>query len=149
MSYIKITKRFQDLSLEQLYQILQLRNEVFIVEQRCAYQDLDHLDEQCHHLMMYDEGHLIAYARIIPPGIAYKEASIGRIVTHAKFRGMGVGATMMKLILSDMEDLLGNQPIQIAAQLYAEKFYEKFGFLRSSEVYDEDGIEHIKMIKSF
>lgn len=149
MSYIKITKRFQDLSLEQLYQILQLRNEVFIVEQRCAYQDLDHLDEQCHHLMMYDEGRLIAYARIIPPGISYKEASIGRIVTHANFRGIGVGATMMKLILSDMEDLLGSQPIKIAAQLYAEKFYEKFGFLRSSEVYDEDGIEHIKMIKSF
>ncbi|WP_407430849.1 GNAT family N-acetyltransferase [Arcticibacter sp.] len=149
MSYIKITKRFQDLSLEQLYQILQLRNEVFIVEQRCAYQDLDHLDEQCHHLMMYDEGRLIAYARIIPPGISYKEASIGRIVTHAHYRGKGVGAIMMKLILSDLEDLLGNRPVKIGAQLYAEKFYEKFGFVRSSEVYDEDGIEHIQMIKSF
>lgn len=149
MSYIKITKRFQDLSLEQLYQILQLRNEVFIVEQRCAYQDLDHLDEQCHHLMMYDEGRLIAYARIIPPGISYKETSIGRIVTHANYRGKGVGAIMMKLILSDIEDLLGNRPIKIGAQLYAEKFYERFGFVRSSEVYDEDGIEHIQMIKSF
>lgn len=149
MSYIKITKRFQDLSLEQLYQILHLRNEIFIVEQKCAYQDLDHLDEQCHHFMMYDEGKLIAYARIIPPGIAYPEASIGRIVTHAGHRGKGVGATMMKLILSDVEDLLGNRPIKIGAQLYAEKFYEKFGFIRSSEVYDEDGIDHIKMIKSF
>lgn len=147
MSFIKITKRFQDLSLEQLYQILQLRNEVFIVEQNCPYQDLDHLDEQCHHLMLYDEGRLIGYGRIIPPGLSYKEASIGRIVTHSLVRGQGIGASMMNLLLSDVDDLLGPQIIVISAQVYAEKFYEKFDFLRDGDVYKEDGIDHVKMIR--
>ncbi|EOR93886.1 GCN5-related N-acetyltransferase [Arcticibacter svalbardensis MN12-7] len=147
MSYIKITKRFQDLSLEQLYQILHLRNEVFIVEQNCAFQDIDHIDQQCHHFMLYGDGKLIAYARIVPAGVVYEEASIGRIITHLSVRGTGVGIRMMDMILSDVEELLGAQPLRIGAQVWAQKFYEKFGFVKSSEIYDEDGIDHIKMIR--
>ena len=140
--------RFKDLSPEKLYRIMQLRAEVFIVEQNCPYQDADGKDPKSFHLMGYDpDGELIVYCRILPANISYPEASIGRVVSSGKVRGTGAGKLLMEKALEEMSVLFGKVPVRIGAQLYLKKFYEGFGFVVMSEEYLEDNIPHIEMMR--
>ena len=144
-----IFKKFDDLSPHELYAILQLRNEVFVVEQNCVFQDADNKDQDSHHLMGWDNEMLVAYARIVPPGIAYDSfPSIGRVVTSPKMRNKGIGKILMQQSIEELQKLFGKSSIKLGAQLYLKKFYESFGFVQSSEVYMEDGIPHIEMIRT-
>ncbi|MEI6946240.1 GNAT family N-acetyltransferase [Paraflavisolibacter sp. H34] len=138
-------KRFDELNPHELYALLQLRSEVFVVEQHCVYLDADGKDPHCYHLLGALEGKLGAYCRILPPGVSYPEASIGRVVSSPSFRGRGLGAKLLQQALDRLGELFGSVPVTIGAQLYLQKFYEGFGFRRTSEVYLEDGIEHIYM----
>ncbi|ALI99387.1 GNAT family N-acetyltransferase [Rufibacter tibetensis] len=147
MEFKTITKSFEELSPKELYDLLQLRSAVFVVEQNCVFLDPDGLDDQCNHLLFYSGATLEAYARLLPAGVSYPELSIGRIITSAAVRGTGVGQQLVQKAIDETYRLFGQGPIKIGAQLYAKKFYERFGFVQSSEVYDEDGIDHIKMIK--
>lgn len=147
--YIEWTlKKFEKLKPHLLYTILQLRNEVFVVEQNCVFQDLDDKDQDSFHLMGYETNKLVAYTRLVPPGIIYPEASIGRVVTSPSVRGKGAGKLLMNQSIATVYHLFGKVPIKIGAQLYLKKFYETFGFQQISEVYLEDGIEHIYMMKA-
>lgn len=147
MNYTSICKAFNNLTVTELYQILKLRSEVFVVEQNCVFLDQDDKDYACHHLMLFDEGQeLVAYARVVPARISYAEASIGRIVTSAKVRGKGAGKVLVQMAIDSARQLYGDVPLRIGAQLYAVKFYEIFGFKTEGDVYDEDGIDHIEMV---
>lgn len=143
-----LIKKFESLTPYQLYAILQLRNAVFVVEQNCVFQDADDKDQNSFHLMGFDNNHLVAYTRLIPPGAFYKEASIGRVVTSPWVRRAGAGRELMQQSIDHLYQLFGLQPIKIGAQLYLKKFYESFGFKQCGDVYLEDGIEHIHMIKN-
>lgn len=142
-----ILKHFTDLTPQQLYAILQLRNEVFVVEQNCVFQDADDKDQEAFHLMGWHNDNLVAYTRLIAPGISYPEASIGRVVTSPAARRNGAGKELMQRSINAIYDLYGQGPIQIGAQLYLKAFYQSFGFEQKGEIYLEDGIEHIHMIK--
>jgi len=143
-----ILKKFEELTLEELYSILQLRNEVFVVEQNCVYQDVDNLDKQAWHLMGWQETQLMAYTRIIPPGIKYKEPAIGRVVISMAIRNKGVGKDLMNQSIDACEKLFGNTSVTLNAQLYLKRFYESLGFVPVSDVFPEDGIEHVKMTRA-
>jgi ElaA protein len=141
-------KKFDNLTPRELYLALQLRNEVFVVEQNCVFQDADNKDQASHHLMGWDEDVLVAYSRIVPPGIAYDSfPSIGRVVTSPTMRRTGIGKILMEQSIEELQNLFGKTSIKLGAQLYLKKFYESFGFLQSSDVYIEDGIPHIEMIR--
>ena len=142
-----LLKNFEELTPYQLYAILQLRNEVFVVEQNCVFQDADDKDQDSYHLMGFINDKLIAYTRLVPPGVSYEQASIGRVVTSPSVRRAGAGKELMQQSIDSFYKLFGVQPIKIGAQLYLKKFYESFGFKQVGEVYLEDGIEHIYMIK--
>lgn len=147
MELTTVTKPFKELTPFELYAILRLRNEIFVVEQNCVFQDADNQDQSCHHLLLYDQTALVAYARLVPAGIIYPEISIGRIVSSAQVRGTGAGRKLMQFAIEKAYDLFGLSPIRIGAQMYATGFYEKFGFVKSGPIYDEDGIPHIQMLK--
>jgi len=141
------TKKFDNLTPHELYSIMQLRNEVFVLEQNCIYQDADGKDLHAWHCMGWNEyGQLMAYTRLLPEGVSYDVPSIGRVVTHADVRSLGAGKELMNRSVKICYELFGKQPIKIGAQLYLKKFYESFGFEQTSKVYLEDGIEHIEMI---
>ena len=140
-------KAFDDLTPHELYAILQLRNEVFVVEQNCVFQDADDKDQASFHLSGYDQNKLVAYTRLVPAGIAYDEPSIGRVITSPAARGTGAGKVLMQVSIEKTYELFGIEPIKIGAQLYLKKFYEGFGFQQISEPYLEDGIPHIYMLK--
>jgi ElaA protein len=142
-----ILKPFSELTPHQLYAILQLRSEVFVVEQNCVYLDMDDKDQNSYHLMGFNENKLIAYTRLIPAGIAYEQPSIGRVITSPLARGTGAGKELMKKSIATCYELFGKQAIMIGAQLYLQQFYTNLGFKTCSDVYLEDGIEHIYMIK--
>ena len=142
-----ILKNFPELTPYELYAIMQLRNEVFVVEQNCVFQDADDKDQDCYHLMGFVGDKLGAYTRLVPPGIIYSEISIGRVVTSPVVRRGGAGRELMKKSIESCYALFGEQSIKIGAQLYLKKFYESFGFHQISDVYLEDGIEHIYMRK--
>jgi len=146
MNYSCIFKAFGDLSVNELYDLLRLRSEVFVVEQNCVFLDMDNKDQLCHHLLLYADDALLAYARVLPPGLHYDEASIGRVITSLASRGTGTGKVLMELAISAAKKLYPDQPLRIGAQLYALKFYERFGFERDGEIYDEDGIDHVEMV---
>jgi len=139
-------KSFQTLQPGELYAILQLRNEVFVVEQNCVFQDADGKDEYAWHMMCWKDDRLIAYTRLLPKGISYTNASIGRVVTSHNARRSGIGKELMDRSIAFIYDTWGKQAIQIGAQLCLKKFYERFGFQQTSEIYLEDGIDHIEMI---
>lgn len=139
-------KFFDELSPTELYDAIQLRNEVFVVEQQCVFQDADGVDKKCFHLSGYDGEKLVAYTRLIAPGITYPEASIGRVVSSPAYRGKAAGKALMTESIAHCYRLFGKGPIQIGAQLYLRKFYEQFGFNAIGEVYLEDGIPHIHMM---
>lgn len=138
--------KFEELSLQQLYSILQLRIEVFIVEQKCAFQDADNKDTSGYHLMGWKGDRLIAYTRLLPAGISFKEPSIGRVVTSPVARGEGIGHELMERSIKGCYSLFGRTSLRIGAQLYLKKFYETHGFRQAGPVYDEDGIDHIEML---
>jgi ElaA protein len=139
---------FSELSPKALYDILKARAEVFIVEQRCAYLDLDGIDELAHHLVLRnDRSDLVAYARLIPPSVKFQEPSIGRVLTTRSARRKGFGRLLVRESLSRLNALYPNLPIRISAQTYLETFYNDFGFVRTSDEYDEDGIPHIEMLR--
>lgn len=142
-----VIKKFDELTADELYAILQLRSEVFVVEQNCVYQDMDNKDKYSHHILCWHKGNLVATARLIPPGISYKEPSIGRVVSSKTVRASGTGKQLMQRANDFMRSEYANSPVRIGAQLYLKKFYESFGFLQASDIYLEDGIEHIEMVK--
>ncbi len=144
-----ICKTFDELSPHELYAILQLRNEVFIVEQHCPYQDMDNKDLYCHHLMCWNEKKLVAYTRLVPPEISYAESSIGRVVSSPSARRTGIGKILMSKSIELLKALYPGVCIKIGAQLYLKEFYESFSFKQSSETYIEDGIPHIEMRLSY
>ncbi len=144
---------FADLGTQRLYQILQLRSEVFVVEQQCVYQDIDGLDPASFHLLGWQPGQhgqapqLVAYLRCLPAGLKFDEASLGRVITRGTVRGSGAGRALLAEALARMQTQWGAQPVRIAAQLYLQKFYEGFGFVACSAPFDEDGIPHIDMLR--
>lgn len=139
-------KHFKDLSTEELYKIFRLRLSVFVVEQNCPYQDADEKDLKSFHLWGEQKGKMIAYARIVPANISYKEPSIGRVVTSTEARRSGAGKILMEKSMEFIKKEFGKVPVRIGAQAYLQKFYESFGFVREGDEYDEDGIPHIIMI---
>ncbi|RAK62904.1 GNAT family N-acetyltransferase [Hymenobacter edaphi] len=139
-------KPFADLTTTELYALLQLRSEVFVVEQQCPFQDLDGLDQQAHHLLgRTPDGELAAYARLFGPGRSYAEVSIGRVVAAPRLRRYGFGRALMQRAIEACAALFGAQPIKIGAQEYLRAFYESFGFRQQGAGYLEDGIPHIYM----
>jgi ElaA protein len=142
-----ILKPFVQLTAKELYAILQLRNEVFIVEQQCPYQDCDNKDQNAWHLMGVQEDKILAYSRLIAPGISYSESSIGRIVSSPSARKTGMGKKLMLESIGQVRKLFQTDTIRIGAQLYLQKFYESFGFIRDSDIYLEDDIPHVQMLR--
>lgn len=140
-----ITKKFDELTPYELYQILRLRSEIFVVEQNCVYLDADNKDQESYHLMGYQGGELVAYTRLLPPGVSYECASIGRVVTSSSVRGKGIGKLLMDRSISEVFRLFGERRIRIGAQYHLKAFYNSLGFEQSSNIYDEDGIDHIQM----
>ncbi len=140
-------KRFDELTPFELYEIIWLRNEVFVVEQNCVFQDADYKDQKSWHLMgMNEEGKLIAYCRILPGGVSYNSVSIGRVLTSPAARRTGAGRLLMEKAMEFSKNLFGQTDIKIGAQYYLKNFYSSFGFKQTSDIYLEDGIEHIEMV---
>jgi ElaA protein len=139
-------KAFNNLSAIELYKILQLRSEVFVVEQNCVFLDMDNKDEDCLHFMGFVNDVMIAYTRLAPSKYIYDEASIGRVVTSPAYRSKGLGKELMQRSVDLCKHYFGDGPIKIGAQCYLLKFYESLGFKIVGEKYDEDGIEHVHML---
>ena len=137
-------RTFAELSVAELYAIMQLRQRVFIVEQNCPYLDADDVDQTSSHLWAERGGAIAAYLRIVPAGAKFAELSIGRVITAPDARGTGLGRELMKRGIA----AAGNVPIRIGAQPHLEKFYGDLGFVRASDEYDEDGIPHIEMTRA-
>ena len=137
-------KAFEELSPAELYAILRLRVEVFMLEQKCLYPDLDGLDRQALHVWLSEDGELAAYLRVLPRGVRSEDVMIGRVI--AVRRGCGLGAQVMREGIRAAQEKLGADRICLEAQVYAQGFYEKLGFRRVSEPFDEDGIPHVKML---
>jgi ElaA protein len=138
---------FEALSNEEIYQILKLRSEVFVVEQHCVYLDIDDKDQKALHLFGIEYGKIIAYARLFKPSDYFNEASIGRVVTHIDSRAKKIGHQLMKEAIEAVNSYFGESHITISAQLYLKKFYESHGFVSVGETYLEDDIPHIRMKK--
>lgn len=141
--------KFDELTLMQLYDIMRLRQEVFIVEQDCPYLDADGKDPFSNHLLVTnEEGILVAYCRLIPEGISYENfVSIGRVINSKEVRGKGIGKMLMQNAINTCVDLFGKKPIRIGAQAYLKSFYEDLGFIDDNTPYLEDGIPHLIMTK--
>lgn len=140
-------KRFAELNTDELYRIMAIRQEVFVVEQRCHYLDADGKDRQSLHVCGFRDGELVAYARIVEPGVSYPEVSIGRILTSQKVRGEGVGKELMDRSFQDILEHFGEVPIRISAQSYLERFYRNLGFSPTGKEYLEDEIPHTEMVR--
>ena len=139
------TKTFDELSTQELYQILRLRSEVFVVEQNCVYQDIDNKDQKALHLFGIVEGEIIAYSRLFKPGDYFEFSSIGRVVVAEKHRDKNFGHELIDQSILEINRRFNVQNITISAQLYLKKFYESHGFVATSETYLEDDIPHIEM----
>lgn len=146
--YMVVLKAFDDLTLNELYELLQLRSAVFVVEQQCIYQDMDDKDQDGYHLLMYNDAQLIGVTRLLPLGISYDHhCSIGRVVTHAAFRNQGLGRRLMQKSVAACTTLWPKYPIKISAQAHLEAFYASLGFASTGEAYLEDGIPHVAMTR--
>jgi ElaA protein len=141
-------KSFETLSVHELYEILRLRSEIFVVEQNCVYLDLDNKDQKALHLFGTFEGKIVAHARLFKPGISFVHASIGRVTVDAKHREKKWGHELMRQAIAGISHHYEETEITIGAQLYLKKFYESHGFVQTSEMYLEDDIPHIQMDKS-
>lgn len=140
-------KPFNELSVYELYDLLQLRSEVFVVEQNCVYLDLDGKDKVALHLFGQFEGNIVAHARLFKAGISFDNASIGRVVVSPNYRDKKWGHDLMREAIAGVATHFGETKITIGAQLYLKKFYESHGFVQTSEMYLEDDIEHIEMVR--
>ncbi len=139
-------KRFDELSINELYEIMKERVSVFIVEQQCAYPEVDGKDPLCYHLFKEDKGEIVAYLRIIPSEVSYEDAaSMGRVLVKRGYRGQQLAQQLLQRGLEFLETELTENKITIQAQDYLKEFYGSFGFIPVSEVYLEDGIPHIDM----
>lgn len=138
-------KPFEALTTNELYDILRLRSEIFVVEQNCVYLDLDGKDKLALHLFGEYEGKIVAYSRLFKPGITFENASIGRVVVDANYRDRKWGHDLMREAIARIQLHFGESKITIGAQLYLKKFYESHGFVQTSEMYLEDDIPHIEM----
>ena len=136
-------RAYDELTRDELYAILELRARVFVVEQNCVYQDVDGLDPRCRHVWAQDRGEIVAYLRLIPAGVTYDEVAIGRVIVAQRMRGTGLGRELMRRGLA----AAGAVPVRLGAQAHLEKFYTDLGFRRVGDVYDEDGIPHIEMLR--
>jgi len=146
---IKIfTKRFNQLSKNELYKIFHIRSKVFIVEQNCLYQDIDFKDQKALHILIKKKKEIIGYSRIFKPGDYFKKASIGRVVISKKNRDKGYGKILMRESIKAIENNFKEKEIKISAQKYLLDFYTSIGFKKEGEEYLEDGIPHISMIKN-
>ena len=139
-------KHFYELSHDELYDILQLRSEIFVVEQVCVYNDLDGLDKVAVHLFMKKEGKIVACSRLLQPGTRFPEFSIGRVVVKHSERHKGLGNALMEQAIKYMTEEWKARRIKISAQKYLQKFYENLGFQVVTEEYFEDGIPHVGML---
>ena len=140
-----VTKKFDVLSVIELYQILRLRSEIFVVEQNCVYQDLDNKDQKALHLFGEYDGKIIAYSRLFKAGDYFDCSSIGRVVVAANYRDKKFGHELIKQGIAEIRNHFNEENITISAQLYLKKFYETHGFIQTSEMYLEDDIPHIEM----
>ncbi len=141
-------KRFDELSIKELYKILRLRAEIFVVEQDCVYQDIDNKDQKAIHVIGYKDEDIVAYTRLFDAGDYYENASFGRVLVSEKERKYGYGHDLIKVSIKAIETNFKTKKIKISAQKYLKKFYESHGFIKLGEEYLEDGIPHIAMIKS-
>lgn len=141
------TKTFEELTTHELHDLLQLRSEVFVVEQDCVYQDIDGKDAKALHVLGYHDGELAAYSRCFPPGVYFNEAAAGRIVVARKFRDKGYGHEIVKASIDTINEHYNTTHIKVSAQTYLINFYQAHGFEVSSEEYLEDGIPHVAMTK--
>jgi ElaA protein len=139
-------KTFDALNAAELYALLQLRTEVFVVEQTCIFQDMDGADDQALHLMGTRDGQLVAYARLFPAGVKFDEASIGRVITRSSARGTGLGHALIRQAMAALVAQWGEQPIRIGAQARLKAYYARHGFVDVGKPYIEDGIDHIEMV---
>jgi ElaA protein len=140
------TKSFNELSTIELYQLLQLRAEVFVVEQNCPYLDLDDKDQKSYHVLGYDNGKLVACTRLVPIGVSYEvEPSIGRVVTHPSVRSLGYGKLLMEYSIAETKKRFNSSVIVIGAQCYLDQFYQNLGFVPEGKMYLEDNIPHMTM----
>ncbi len=139
---------FDQLSTREVHDLYRLRIEVFVLEQQCPFQDVDGADPECWHLLGRGAGELVAYCRLVPPGLKYAEASIGRVITAAPVRRTGAGKVLMREALDRAARLWPGQPIRIGAQAHLRGFYGGFDFVTASEEYIEDGIPHIEMLRA-
>ncbi len=138
-------KRFNELSTTELYSVLQLRSEVFVVEQNCVYQDIDGKDEKAIHVLGYYKDELAAYSRLFSKGYYFDESSIGRVVVSPKYRDKKFGHDLMRVSIEAIKEKFNEIKITISAQEYLKNFYESHGFIQTSEMYLEDDIPHIQM----
>jgi len=141
-----VLKSFSSLTGEEMYKMLQLRSEIFVIEQTCIYADMDDKDYNSYHLLAIADQKVVGCCRLVEPGISYENPSIGRVCSARSHRMEGVGMKLMEKAMEACEHLWPGQPVVISAQSYLEKFYQKFGFVTISEPYLEDDIPHIKMI---
>jgi ElaA protein len=139
---------FEDLRVFELYEVLRLRSEVFVVEQQCIFQDMDGSDAQAMHLLGVQHGELRAYSRCFAAGVKFKEASFGRILTRKSVRGTGLGHQLIDQSITAIGQLWGPQAIRIGAQMQLADFYKQHGFEDVGQPYLEDGIEHLEMVRS-
>jgi ElaA protein len=138
---------FAELSVDELYRLMVLRQRVFVVEQTCAYLDADGWDRHADHLWLEDGDAAVACLRVFAPGVKYSEACLGRIVTAPERRGRGLGHALVEEGLARLTAQHGPVPVRIGAQKYLERFYQQHGFARASDDYDEDGIPHLEMVR--
>jgi len=142
-----VVKTFSELSIQELYQILRLRSEVFVVEQNCVYQDIDNKDQVSVHIFIKEKNEIVAYTRIFKSGDYYKNPSIGRVVVSKKKRGKQLGKKIMICSIDYIKKNLKDDKIELSAQKYLDKFYKDLGFYKTGKDYLEDGIPHQRMIK--
>jgi len=147
MNLIWHYKEFDELTPRELYDIFHLRVMVFMVEQDCLYNEVDGKDLKCAHLWCETDGKILAYCRIVPPGVSYTEPSIGRVVSHPEFRHLKLGYQLMRHSLEIIENRYETKSVRISAQSYLKNFYGKFGFQQVSEEYLEDDLPHMEMLK--
>ncbi len=143
------TKTFNELTTDELFSILKLRQAIFVVEQECAYPDIDDTDKVALHFSGYIDEQLAAYVRLIKPGITYDYASIGRVVVAPQYRGSGLGRTLMLAAIEKLEECYPGESQKIGAQQHLEPFYNSLGFKTISDMYLEDGIPHIDMLRPY
>lgn len=139
-----VVKAFQELSVDELYEILRLRAEVFVVEQNCVYQDLDEVDKDAYHVYLKDEDEIVAYLRVVDKGKRLDEVSVGRVISLK--RRCGLGSALMREGIKVAKEKFGAKKVKVGAQCYARPFYESVGFRPVSDEYMEDGIPHVYML---